>query len=80
MREPRLLPDAIEAGAIELVDRVATRHRKTRKYGSVTIIVPDVVQDGMPAGDYEVVIRRKVSALGDRLKTLDNPWMRFFDQ
>ena len=80
MKEPRLLPDLIEISANDLVDRVARRHRMTRRLTEVVIEVPGVICDGMPAGDYEVVIRRKSSSLGQRLQSLENPWMRMFKE
>ncbi|OLP52706.1 hypothetical protein BJF92_14990 [Rhizobium rhizosphaerae] len=76
---PQLLPAEVAACVDRLVDEAARLHLAEDTDAPVAIAVPDVRVDGMPAGDYEIVIRRKPSALAERLEGLNNPWMRGFE-
>lgn len=76
---PQLLPADVAACVDRLVDEAARLHLQQETDAPVAIAVPDVRVAGMPAGDYEIVIRQKPSALAERLQGLNNPWMRGFE-
>ncbi|OLP59112.1 hypothetical protein BJF93_04120 [Xaviernesmea oryzae] len=77
--EPRLLPDDVAACVDFLVDEAARLHLASGADAPVAVTVKDVLVGGLPVGDYEIVIRRKPSALAERLGRLNNPWMRGFE-
>ena len=76
---PQLLPADVAACVDRRVDEAARLHLQNETDAPVAIAVQDVRVAGMPAGDYEIVIRRKPSALAERLQGLNNPWMRGFE-
>ena len=76
---PQLLPADVAACVDRLVDEAARLHLQNETDAPVAIAVQDVRVAGMPAGEYVIVIRRKPSALAERLQGLNNPWMRGFE-
>ena len=76
MSDPALLPDDVAKGVDVLVDAAARERRFGESDGTMTFLVKNVSVDGMPAGDYQVVVRPRRSDLATRLSGLNNPWMR----
>ncbi|WP_275789473.1 hypothetical protein [Pararhizobium gei] len=58
-RAAHLIPADIEACANTLAEHVAGVHLETGEYSVMTITIEDIVLDGYPAGDYEVIVRQK---------------------